>query len=491
MALLMTCCTFLVNVLCLPLHLIHAVGLYTIYKRVLPLCLQRISRSYNKKMHDRKKELFRTLPEFNKRDGQLTILEIGCGTGTNFQFYPPGCKVICTDKNPHFKKYLQKSMDDNDQLSYEKFVVSSGEDMKVIDDGSVDVVVCTLVLCSVNNIPQTLREAQRMLRPGGAFFFLEHVVASEPSSWTYFFQHVMQPAWYYFGDGCEVTRATWKHLEEAGFSDLKLRHITAPFFFLIKPHIIGYAVNNSNMKPCLMKACRLLCLVMTLPLHLMELTGVYGVYKRLFPLLAYNITFSYNDKMHRVKRELFRNVCRYASSDGTLRLLEIGCGSGANFQFYPHGCTVVCTDSNPHFESYLQMSMDANKHLTYDGFLVVSAEDMKEVPDESVDVVVCTLVLCSVDDVQRVLREVRRILRTGGAFFFLEHVVSGGPSSWVYFIQHVFEPLWYYLGDGCRITRATWKDLESAGFSELHLRHIEAPQVSLAIRPHIVGYSIK
>lgn len=78
----------------------------------------------------------------------------------------------------------------------------------------------------------------------------------------------------------------------------------------------------------------------------------------------------------------------------------------------------------------------------------------------------------------------------GGAFFFLEHVMSD-PSSWTYFFQHVLEPLWYYLGDGCRITRATWKDLEAAGFSELHLKQIEAPEVTLVIRPHIMGFSVK
>ncbi|XP_069011286.1 thiol S-methyltransferase TMT1A-like [Embiotoca jacksoni] len=240
----------------------------------------------------------------------------------------------------------------------------------------------------------------------------------------------------------------------------------------------------------LLKFCRLLCLALTCPLHLLKLVGLFGMYKRLFPFLAYNITFSYNDKMHQTKRDLFRNVCKFADSDGTLRLLEIGCGSGANFKFYPHGCTVICTDPNPHFEKYLRMSMDANKHLTYDRFVVVSGEDMKDVQDESVGVVVCTLVLCSVRNVQQVLREARRILRTGGAFYFLEHVVSH-PSSPTYFFQYVFEPLWFYLGDGCVITRATWKDLEAAGFTELHLKHIEAPEVTKLIRPHIVGYSVK
>ncbi|XP_041810578.1 methyltransferase-like protein 7A [Chelmon rostratus] len=244
------------------------------------------------------------------------------------------------------------------------------------------------------------------------------------------------------------------------------------------------------MKCCAMKLCRLLCFVLTLPLQLMEVVGLYGMYKRLFPLLAYNITFSYNDKMHKAKRELFRNVVKFASTDGSLRLLEIGCGSGANFKFYPYGCTVICTDPNPHFHKYLRRSMAANTHLTYGDFIVVSGEDMKDVQDESVDVVVCTLVLCSVRNVQRVLQEVRRVLRPGGAFYFLEHVVSD-PSTWTYFLQHALEPLWYYLGDGCTITRATWQDLEAAGFSELHIKHIEAPEVTLMIRPHIMGYSIK
>lgn len=78
----------------------------------------------------------------------------------------------------------------------------------------------------------------------------------------------------------------------------------------------------------------------------------------------------------------------------------------------------------------------------------------------------------------------------GGAFYFLEHVVSDS-SSCTYFLQYVFEPLWCYLGDGCMVTRATWKDIEEAGFSEVNLRHVEAQCLHLMIRPHIMGYCIK
>ncbi|MEQ2237675.1 hypothetical protein ILYODFUR_025560, partial [Ilyodon furcidens] len=165
------------------------------------------------------------------------------------------------------------------------------------------------------------------------------------------------------------------------------------------------------MQCCLMKFCRLVCLALSTPFYLLQFFGLRGMYKRLFPFLAYSITLSYNDKMHELKRELFRNLARFTNADGTLRLLEIGCGSGANFSFYPNGCTVICTDPNPHMEPYLRMSMDVNKHLSYEKILVLSGEDLREVQDESVDVVVCTLVLCSVNNVENVLQEARRVLR--------------------------------------------------------------------------------
>lgn len=165
MTLLMQVCALAVNVLCLPLHLIHAVGLYSLYKYVMPVCLYQMSKMYNRKMHDKKKELFRSLASFKPPGRPLTLLEIGCGTGTNFQYYPNGSKVICTDPNPQFQKYLTKGMEDNDHLTYDRFVVASGEDMAPVQDNSVDTVVCTLVLCTVDNVQQTLREIYRVLRP--------------------------------------------------------------------------------------------------------------------------------------------------------------------------------------------------------------------------------------------------------------------------------------------------------------------------------------
>lgn len=53
----------------------------------------------------------------------------------------------------------------NDHLVYDSFVVASGENLRTVEDNSMDVVVCTLVLCSVQDTQKVLREAKRVLRP--------------------------------------------------------------------------------------------------------------------------------------------------------------------------------------------------------------------------------------------------------------------------------------------------------------------------------------
>lgn len=158
------------------------------------------------------------------------------------QVLSPGCRVTCIDPNPNFEKFLFKSVAENRHLQFERFLVAVGEDMHQVADGSVDVVVCTLVLCSVKSQEKILREVCRVLRPGGAFYFMEHV-ADERSTWNYFWQQVLDPVWFLVFDGCNLTRESWKTLEQASFSKLKLQHIQAPLSWaLVRPHIYGYAV---------------------------------------------------------------------------------------------------------------------------------------------------------------------------------------------------------------------------------------------------------
>ncbi|XP_069509522.1 thiol S-methyltransferase TMT1A-like [Ambystoma mexicanum] len=229
--------------LTLPAHLLDFLGLWEpLAMRLFPHLYAKVSLDYHALMHSYKKKLFSRLPDFTGPSGPLKVLEIGCGPGCNFLFYPEGTKVTCTDANPHFQEYLRKSQAENDHLHFQSNLVAPAENLSEVDDASVDVVVSTGVLCSVNSVEKALKEVLRILKPGGAFFFMEHVCA-DPSTWTYIFQKIYDPSWKCVFAGCNLCRETWKDLEKAPFSEMKLQHIRAPLPLRpTAPHIIGYAI---------------------------------------------------------------------------------------------------------------------------------------------------------------------------------------------------------------------------------------------------------
>ncbi|CAG0894546.1 unnamed protein product [Cyprideis torosa] len=142
---------------------------------------------YNSLTGKRKEQFFSSLqsvesgnPELAK-EGKFSLLEIGVGTGANFQFYPRNVKLYLSDPNPHVEKYLEQSLQEAGiTTGLEKvFTVAAGEEScgKLgLPEGSIDVVVATLVMCCVNDIPRFLEEIHRVLRPGGRFYFWEHVI---------------------------------------------------------------------------------------------------------------------------------------------------------------------------------------------------------------------------------------------------------------------------------------------------------------------------
>ena len=92
------------------------------------------------------------------------ILEIGPARGNNFEFYPCNCRIIALDYNSYFEKYFRENKSKFPHIICDKFVNGMAEDMKQIEDNSVDVVVATYVLCSVKDRNKTLNEIQRVLK---------------------------------------------------------------------------------------------------------------------------------------------------------------------------------------------------------------------------------------------------------------------------------------------------------------------------------------
>jgi len=130
-------------------------------------------------------------------------------------------------------------------------------------------------------------------------------------------------------------------------------------------------------------------------------------------------------------------------------ILEIGFGSGLNLANYPkHIRKITTVDPNA------GMNRLAQKRIKKAGIEVeqlVSSCERIPFEDDSVDCVVSTFTLCSIDNVEKALSEVRRVLRPGGAFLFLEHGLS--PDSNVCKWQRRLNWLEMRLGDGCRLDR--------------------------------------
>ena len=117
-----------------------------------------------------------------------------------------------------------------------------------------------------------------------------------------------------------------------------------------------------------------------------------------------------------LQRKHFEQMKDHKSSDpelrkkGILRILEIGPGPGYNFEFYPPKSQLSVVEVNPFFEEEFFKKQVDHPHIKMDRFIVGFAENMKDVPDNSVDVVVSSCVLCSVRSVEGALKEVHRVL---------------------------------------------------------------------------------
>lgn len=161
-----------------------------------------------------------------------------------------------------------------------------------------------------------------------------------------------------------------------------------------------------------------------------------------------------------------------------LRVMEIGIGEGANFGFYPANCAVFGVDPMSAVEDKLRKNIVKHDGLELKSFAAVGAEDMSHIDDDSIDAVVCTLVLCSVENPQKVVSEVKRILRKGGIFVFWEHVHASNDKR-VARLQWILNRVWCALFDGCHLMRKTSEVIQAAQFTTHDFSTITLPVLSV------------
>jgi ubiquinone/menaquinone biosynthesis C-methylase UbiE len=141
-------------------------------------------------------------------------IEIGAGTGLNVELYPDGVsELVLAEPDEHMLNRLRPKMP---AWGRDVDVAQAPADRLPFDDDSFDTAVFTLVLCTVPDPAAALREAARVLRPGGKLLFVEHVRSPEPALARW--QDRLEGPWKFLGDGCHCNRDTVATIEASPFT---------------------------------------------------------------------------------------------------------------------------------------------------------------------------------------------------------------------------------------------------------------------------------
>ena len=179
--------------------------------------------------------------------------------------------------------------------------------------------------------------------------------------------------------------------------------------------------------------------------------------------------------LRRHKRRVFADLPR--------TVVELGAGVGANLRYLPPGSTLVAVEPNPPMHRRLRAA--AARHDVHLDLRERVAE-RTGLPDRSVDCVISSLVLCTVTDPAEVLAEIRRILRPGGTYRFVEHVAAptGTPTR---ALQRALRRPWAWTFEGCSCERDLAGSLRAAGFARLDVEPYRLHTPFVSFNPQIAG----
>lgn len=148
------------------------------------------------------------------------VLEIGVGTGKNLPYYPKDVEVIGIDFS---RNMLKKAEERRRKLRLEnvKLLYMDAQDLE-FEDNTFDTIVSTFVFCTVPDPIKGLKEAYRVLKPGGRAIFLEHMKSE--SKLLNVPLYLMEP-FIRTLLGTSLLRETQRNIERAGFKIEKVENL--------------------------------------------------------------------------------------------------------------------------------------------------------------------------------------------------------------------------------------------------------------------------
>lgn len=146
------------------------------------------------------------------------VVELGSGVGANLRYLPPGAALVAIEPNRYMHARLRSAAARQGVRLHlsERMAEDTG-----LPSGSVDTVISSLVLCTVGDPDAVLAEVRRILRPGGAFRFVEHVAAPTGTA-TRAVQRAVRRPWAWTFEGCSCERDLEGAVRRAGFASVEV-----------------------------------------------------------------------------------------------------------------------------------------------------------------------------------------------------------------------------------------------------------------------------
>lgn len=143
------------------------------------------------------------------------VLEVGAGTGINFQFYSENVELIALEPSPFMQKRAEEKVTPELNISFLIHKVNDKEVEEIIADNSLDYIVCSLVLCSINDPKRALQKFHRWLKSDGKLIVLEHIHSEKKLNRK--LQNFVNPVWKKVADGCNLNRDTDVLIKQSSF----------------------------------------------------------------------------------------------------------------------------------------------------------------------------------------------------------------------------------------------------------------------------------
>jgi len=226
---------------------------------------------------------------------------------------------------------------------------------------------------------------------------------------------------------------------------------------------------------------------------------IQSLWRKIFVRIEVNFSKQLNVILESKKRKLFAPLVQMAAAaaERPLKVVEIGLGGGSNFDFYPDGTEIIGVDPNPEYLTYLHRELEtkSGKRVKMSEVYCLGAETMEEVIQrDSVDAVVATLVLCTVQDVRAVVSNCWKALKPGGVFLFLHHNRTDPVlHPWKAWLQDLVTVITFRIADGCHFNRDPIDIIQGVEFSVVNYEKYSLdslPEIH-PLNPILIGSAVK